>query len=134
MGLRTDFNDYSSRNGESLDQLSPRISASYLITDKLSFNANVGRYYQLPAYTVMGYRDGQGNLVNKDNKITYIQSDHIVAGLELNPTRYSKLSLEGFYKTYSNYPFLINKQISLANLGSDFGVIGKRTCDFYIKR
>ena len=123
-GLRTDFNDYSPEMSNPLDQLSPRLSFSYLITDKLTFNGNVGTYYQLPAYTVMGYRDSDGTLVNKENKITYIQSNHIVAGFELNPTRYSKLSLEGFHKTYSNYPFLINEQISLANLGSDFGVIG----------
>ena len=124
LGLRTDFNDYSSQMNNPLDQLSPRISASLALTDKLTLNANVGRYYQLPAYTVLGYRDNQGNLVNRDNKVTYIQSDHIVAGLELNPTRYSKISLEGFHKQYSNYPFLLNEQISLANLGSDFGVIG----------
>ncbi len=124
LGLRTDFNDYSSEMNNPLDQLSPRISASLVLTDKLTLNANLGRYYQLPAYTVLGYRDGEGNLVNRDNGVTYIQSDHIVAGLEYNPSRYSKISLEGFHKQYSNYPFLLNEQISLANLGSDFGVIG----------
>jgi hypothetical protein len=107
-----------------LDQLSPRISASLVLSEKLTLNANIGRYYQLPAYTVLGYRDNEGNLVNRDNKVTYVQSDHIVAGLEYNPSRYSKISLEGFHKQYSNYPFLLNEQISLANLGSDFGVIG----------
>jgi hypothetical protein len=107
-----------------LDQLSPRFSASYQFTEKFSASFNLGRYYQLPAYTVMGYRDNSGNLVNKENGITCIQSDHIVAGLQYNPTRYSKISVEGFYKKYDNYPFLTNDSISLANLGGDFGVIG----------
>ena len=124
LGLRTDFSDYSSEMGNPFDQLSPRLSASYAITQKLSANFNTGRYFQLPAYTVMGYRDAENTLVNKENGITYIQSDHVVGGLEFNPTEYSKITLEGFYKTYDNYPFLLVDSISLANLGGDFGVIG----------
>ena len=32
--------------------------------------------------------------------------------------------MEGFYKSYSDYPFSVVNQISLANLGADFGVVG----------
>ena len=124
LGIRTDFNDYSNSMYNPLDQLSPRFSASYLLLDKLSLNMNLGRYYQLPAYTVMGYGDGKGGFVNKGNNITYIQSDHLVGGLEYNPTEYSRISVEAFYKRYSKYPFLVVDGISLANLGSDYGVIG----------
>ena len=123
-GLRTDFNDYSSEMSNPIDQLSPRFSASYSLTEKLSASFNLGRYYQLPAYTVMGYRDSNNVLVNKENEITYIQNDQFVAGLEYNPDNYSKITLEGFYKIYDNYPFLLDENISLANLGGDFGVIG----------
>ena len=70
VGLRTDANSYSEEMSNFLDQLSPRLSASYQLSDKLSASFNLGRYYQLPAYTVMGYRDNQGNLVNKENGIT----------------------------------------------------------------
>jgi len=124
LGLRTDANNYSDNMNNFLEQLSPRLSASYSLTEKWKINANIGRYFQLPAYTVMGYRDSEGNLVNKNNGITYIQADHIVAGLEYRPSTFSKITLEGFYKKYSNYPFLINKGISLANLGADFGIVG----------
>jgi len=124
LGLRSDANSYSDEMSNFIDQLSPRFSASYQFTEKFSASFNLGRYYQLPAYTVMGYRDNEGNLVNKENGITYIQSDHIVGGVQYNPTRYSKISVEGFYKKYDNYPFLTNDSISLANLGGDFGVIG----------
>jgi hypothetical protein len=124
LGVRTDINDYSSDMSNPLDQISPRISASYKLKEKLRANFNIGRYYQLPAYTVMGFRNNEDELVNKKNGITYIQSDHLVGGLELSPTSYSRVTLEAFYKTYKNYPFLIGDSISLANLGGDFGVIG----------
>ena len=124
LGIRTDANNYSDEMSNLLEQLSPRFSASYQLAEKWAASFNVGRYYQLPAYTVMGYRDNNGTLVNKENGITYIENDHVVGGLEFNPTPYSKITLEGFYKKYDNYPFLLRDSISLANLGGDFGVIG----------
>jgi hypothetical protein len=39
--------------------------------------------------------------------------------------RNSIITVEGFYKDYSNYPVSMNNGISLANLGADFGVVGK---------
>ena len=124
IGLRTDFNDYSDDMSNPLEQLSPRLSGSYALNEKLSANFNIGRYYQLPAYTVMGFRSNAGELVNKENNITYIRADHLVAGLEFNPTDFSKITVEGFYKKYADYPFSVEDSISLANLGGDFGVIG----------
>ncbi len=124
LGMRTDFTDYSAEMANPLKQLSPRFSAAYALSDQWSLNFNTGRYFQLPAYTVMGYRDGSGMLVNKRNGLTYIRSDHQVGGLEFNPAEYAKITLEGFYKTYRNYPFSADDSISLANLGADFGVIG----------
>jgi hypothetical protein len=87
-------------------------------------NFNVGQYFQLPAYTVMGYRNSSNELINKNNSITYINNKHLVFGIETNPGNFSKVTLEGFYKKYDNYPFLIGDSVSLANLGGDFGVIG----------
>ncbi len=124
LGIRTDFSDYSKELSNPIDQLSPRFSASYALTSKFNINFNCGRYFQLPAYTVMGYRDSDNVLVNKNNKITYIESNHWVAGVDYNPTQYAKISFETFYKNYNNYPFLLTDSISLANLGGDFGVIG----------
>jgi len=106
------------------DQLSPRFSFSYAFTPRWALNGSVGRYYQLPPYTVLGYRGSNGQLVNKSNGISYIRSDHYVAGVEYNVSANSKATVEAFYKDYDNYPFLTNDSISLANLGGDFGVIG----------
>ncbi len=124
LGIRTDFSDYSASMSNPLEQLSPRFSLTYSLTEKLFLNFNTGRYFQRPPYTVLGYRDSLNTLINKTNKITYIECNHIIAGLEYNPTALSKITVEGFYKRYSKYPFLTKDSISLANLGGDFGVIG----------
>ena len=55
-----------------LEQFSPRFSASYALTGNWSLNMNTGRYYQLPAYTVLGFRDNNNRLVNRDNGVNYI--------------------------------------------------------------
>jgi len=124
LGLRMDANNYSSSMSNLLDQLSPRLSASYSLTEKWSLNFNTGRYYQLPAYTTLGYKNLAGNLVNKDNNLKYIAADHIIAGVQFQPKDNLITSVEGFYKYYRNYPFSVRDSISLASKGADFGVIG----------
>jgi hypothetical protein len=116
-----------------LNQLSPRLSASYAINEKISINANMGIYYQTPAYTVLGYRNTAGDLLNKNVK--YISNTQSVLGLEYNTISNLKFTIEGFYKLYENYPMLAlasdtiplaSDTIPLANLGTDFGVVGDR--------
>ena len=124
LGLRSDQNSYSKKMANPLKQLSPRFSLAYALNEKSSLNFNVGQYFQLPAYTVMGYRNSSNELINKNNSLTYINNKHLVFGIETNPGNFSKITLESFYKKYDNYPFLIGDSISLANLGGDFGVIG----------
>lgn len=123
-GLRADGNSYSKGMANPLKQLSPRLSASYSISERWALNANAGMYYQLPSYTVLGYRDQQGTLVNKENGVTYINGNHLVGGVEYKAGNSAKITVEGFYKTYNNYPFVLKDSISLANQGADFGVIG----------
>ena len=123
LGLRTDFNNYSKSMSNIFDQFSPRASLSYYLKSNLKFSINSGIYYQLPPYTVMGYREN-GVIINKENNLTYIECIHYVSGFEFITKSNTKLSLEGFYKKYDNYPYLVRNSISLANLGADFGVIG----------
>ncbi len=124
LGARTDFSDYSQQTINPGKQISPRFSLSWQFAPKFSFNFNTGIYYQLPAFTALGYRDSAGTLVNKNNGVTYISCKHIVAGIEFDPNLNTKITVEGFYKVYANYPFLTQDSVTLANLGSDFGVIG----------
>jgi outer membrane receptor for ferrienterochelin and colicin len=124
-GMRMDANNYSDEMNNMLRQFSPRLSASYaLVPEKLFLNFNVGRYYQLPAYTTLGFRGNNGMLINDSLGIKYISVDHLVLGLEYLPTKKSKVSLEGFYKYYRDYPFSIRDSVSLASKGSDFNVVG----------
>jgi len=51
-------------------------------------------------------------------------STHLVSGIEFDAGHNLKITAEAFLKTYSHYPFSLKDSVSLANLGSDFGVIG----------
>ena len=108
-------------NNTTTPNFSPRLSLAYNLTEKASINANLGKYYQLPAYTILGF-GSNGDFSNQN--VEYIECNHAVLGLEYNPSNYSKITIESFYKSYKNYPFSNIDSISLANLGGDFGVIG----------
>lgn len=123
LGLRADANNYSKSMNNLFSQLSPRFSASYNLTGKWSLNFNTGRYYQLPTYTTLGFKENN-ILVNKENNLKYIAVNHLISGLEYRPLSTVLFSIEGFWKGYSNYPFSVNDRISLANKGADFGVVG----------
>jgi len=121
-GFRMDANNFSSGMNNPLKQFSPRASASYQLTPEWSLNLNTGRYFQLPAYTTLGYQQNN-QFVNKEN-LKYISVDHFIGGLEFKPVNTVQFSLEGFLKNYRNYPFSVKDGISLANKGADYGVIG----------
>lgn len=122
-GFRDDMNTYSSLM-MTPKYISPRISASYAVAPKIKINFNAGRYYQLPSYTILGYRNSAGDLANKENDVTFISSNHIVLGAEFNRTSNSRLSVEGFMKFYDSYPLSVNDSVSLASKGADYGVTG----------
>ena len=124
LGLRSDFSTYSKSLMNPIDQLSPMLSVNFRLTEKWSLNGNIARFHQLPAYTILGYRDSNGVLVNKANDVKYIRADHFVLGTEYVTDFNSRFTVEGFYKNYSRYPYSVVDSISLANLGSDFGVVG----------
>jgi hypothetical protein len=123
-GIRTDANNYSANMRNMINQLSPRLSASYKLRDNLTINASTGRFYQLPAYTTLGYKDNNGVLKNKENNLSYIAVNHYVAGFELLPTPRTKVTLEGFFKQYDKYPFSIVDGVPLSSKSVDFGIFG----------
>ncbi|MFH1121219.1 MAG: TonB-dependent receptor [Bacteroidota bacterium] len=123
-GLRSEGNTYSDRMSNLMNQLSPRFSVAWAMTDRFFLNFNTGRYYQQPAYTTLGFRNNNGQLVNKNNNLRYIASNHIVGGIEYRREENAKFTIEAFYKHYSNYPVSVNDSVSLANKGGDFGVVG----------
>lgn len=121
-GLRADGNTFTDTGNEIQRTLSPRLSVSYAVAPGWKVNASAGRYFKIAPYTALGFKNEQGELVNRN--LPYLQSDHLVAGLEYLPTKTLRFTLEGFYKKYNNYPVSARTGISLANQGADFGVIG----------
>jgi len=122
-GLRLDADSFTT--GSSLiDNLSPRLAASYQLSSdqRWKLNASVGRYYKIPPYTMLGFQDLQENFINKNNR--YTQSDHYVFGVEYNWTPTARITVEGFIKDYSQYPVSVLDQVSLANKGGGFEVLG----------
>ncbi|CAN5573999.1 TonB-dependent receptor [soil metagenome] len=122
LGLRTDGSDFNTEMSNPFNQLSPRLSASYSVTEKIKLNFNTGIYNQLPSYTILGFRNETGDLLNKEVSFTVVQ--HIVFGIEYATRKNLNITIEGFYKGYDNYPFDLIDSISLANVGGDFGVVG----------
>ncbi|MBN2524338.1 MAG: TonB-dependent receptor [Bacteroidales bacterium] len=124
LGLRMDGSSYSKETQNPLQNFSPRFSSSYLIVPKFAWNFNAGRYFQRPPYTSLGYKNNEGEYINRDNGIKYIASDHLVTGFEFRPDDQSQITIEGFYKWYSDYPFSVTDSVPLATKGADYGVFG----------
>ena len=127
LGARIDASNYSDKTSYPLDQFSPRFSLRLKLNDAFALNVNSGIYYQLPPYTSLGFQVNDV-LVNK-NTLKYIRNSQIVGGIEFNGKDNLRFTAEAYYKRYSNYPFSLRNQISLANLGGDFGVIGAEPVD-----
>lgn len=122
-GLRLDGNSFNNSMANVANQASPRLSSSVSIIEGLRWNFNTGYYHQMPAYTSLGYRDHTNALINK-NTLTYMRNLHVVTGFDYATKWNGRFSVEGFYKQYFNVPFSVKEQVSLANLGGGFGVIG----------
>ncbi|MCW5518985.1 TonB-dependent receptor [Aureitalea sp. L0-47] len=120
-GFRMDDDSFTSKDNL-LSTFSPRASLSYEFRENWKFNASVGRYFKLPPYTILGFRNNEGQLVNQD--ISYTRSDHYVVGLQHYFSPSSSISLEGFYKQYDNYPVSVRDGVSLANKGGGFEILG----------
>ena len=122
-GFRFDADTYS-EGSTLMDNFSPRMALTYSLTEDQNWkiNASAGRYYKIPTYTMLGYQNSQSIFINKSAQ--YTQSDHLVMGLEYAPGNASRITLEGFYKKYSQYPISILDGASLANKGGGFEVLG----------
>ncbi|MEM7548290.1 MAG: TonB-dependent receptor [Bacteroidota bacterium] len=129
LGIRFDGNTFTDNGNEIWRTFSPRLSASYALDEKQRWkvNASVGRYYKIPTLTMLGFRDNSGELTNRS--ADYIQNDHVVLGLERLISPSLKISAEGFYKRYRDYPVSTTDSVSLANLGGGFEVLGNENIE-----
>jgi hypothetical protein len=127
LGIRADGSSYDTEMKNPLRQLSPRLSISLELTENWHLNLNGGKYFQRPPYTMLGYRNNQGDLINQLNGLKYISSDQVVAGFEYRSADKYQFSLEGFYKFYNHYPFSLEDSVSLASKGAGYGIYGAET-------
>jgi outer membrane receptor for ferrienterochelin and colicin len=123
LGVSVVGNNFNDNMKNPLNQFSPRLSASYELSDKWDINANIGRYASQPAYTTMGFKK-DGEFVNKNEQLKYITSNQAIAGFEYRPGSNMRLSVEGFYKQYGRYPFSKEDGISIASKGTEYGQVG----------
>lgn len=120
LGFRLD-DDTFTFNNTLVKNFSPRGALTYNFREDVNASIGIGRYFKIPTYTQLGFIQS-GELVNRD--LNYTQADHLTAGLKKYFGNSTMLSVEGFYKWYSNYPVSITDGISLANKGADFEVFG----------
>jgi len=125
-GFRMDDDTFTEEDNL-LSTFSPRLSLSYEFSENWRLNGSVGRYYKLPPYTILGFRDNTDTLINQD--VQYTLSDHVVLGLQHYFGPSSSISLEGFYKRYDDYPVSVQDGVSLANKGADFEVLGSEAIE-----
>ena len=120
-GIRVDASNLAKMKNP-FHQLSPRISANYTFNEHWSVAGNVGIYYELPPYTALGFKDNEGNWVNRELKYQRVASGSM--GVNWRPVRQVIVSVEGFYKRYSQMPLCIIDNIPLACKGNDYGIFG----------
>ncbi len=110
-GLRMDYFNLI----ENSIAFSPRLSASYSISEQTDLNAAVGRYYQAPSYIWLA-----ANPINRN--LQYIGVDQYILGIERLLREDTKISLEGYYKNYFDYPAsTVRQYLVMANTGAGFG-------------
>tara|TARA_Y200000002_G_scaffold128277_1_gene105763 strand:- start:1616 stop:3967 length:2352 start_codon:yes stop_codon:yes gene_type:complete len=123
LGFRVDQDNFT-LNNDFFENFSPRLALSFIISEdnKWKLNFSSGRYFKIPTYTSLGFKNLNNIFLNKTSK--YTRSDHIVGGIEFNWSESSRLTLELFNKKYNNYPVSVLDGVSLANKGGDFEVLG----------
>lgn len=120
-GVRADGCDYSGRMARFWEQLSPRASISYALSDAWSVSGAAGLYCQLPPYTALGFKE-EGRLVNRS--LDYMHVGTVSAGFDWRHSDRLIVTLEGFYKRYGKVPLSLVDDIPLSCKGDDYGVVG----------
>lgn len=122
LGVRTDANTFSSSMSNPLNQFSPRASISYEVIQHLYLNGTVGRYYQLPPMTALGFSNSSGEYVNKGMK--YLGSDQVAVGVDYRNSQGLQIGMELFYKSNFNGMFSVNDSIPVEGKGTNYGSVG----------
>ncbi|MEY4650013.1 MAG: hypothetical protein RJA06_86 [Bacteroidota bacterium] len=120
LGLRADAASLSASTANPLHNLSPRLALRYLLGAHWTANANVGQYSQLPPAIIQVANSAQGR--RDDLASALVQQ--IAGGVEYQNGQTYRVSIEGYYKGYRRYPFLVQDQISYANAIGAYVAVG----------
>jgi hypothetical protein len=110
-GLRFDYFDYIKNKST----LSPRVGASFYLTNTTVINAAYGIYHQAPLNIWLASDP-------RNAKLNSMRSDHYIAGIEQMFSKDIKFVAEVYEKRYSDYAVSVNNpDYILIDGGSDFG-------------
>lgn len=110
-GLRYDyFNGISDGN-----TLNPRLSLSYMVSDKFTLSVSSGIYSQFPSYIWLSAEKSNKNLKP-------VRTYQYILGAEYKLINDLRIKAEGFLKDYSDYPVSsLRDYLILSNTGAGFG-------------
>lgn len=131
LGVRADANTFSSSMSNPLNQFSPRASISYEVAQDLYLNGTIGRYYQLPPMTALGFSNSAGEYVNKAMK--YLGSDQVAVGFDYRNSQGLQFGMELFYKSNFNGMYSINDSIPVEGKGTNYGSVGNEAISSELK-
>jgi len=119
-GFRADAASVSASTANPLNNLSPRLALRYLLSEHWTANANVGQYSQLPPAIIQAANTAQGRRADLASALVR----QAAAGVEYQNGKTYRVSIEGYYKGYQRYPFLLQDQISYANAIGAYVAVG----------
>lgn len=97
-------------------RFSPRAGMSVRLTDKLSWRASYGSYFQQPFFLFLAAFPDLGPVLP-------FRADHYVTGLSYVVSPSFRITLEAYRKNYKDYPVARDiPQLSFANIGDTFDV------------
>ena len=112
-GLRWDYYEYAGQS-----TIDPRLGLVYHLRPNVDVSASFGRYSQLPPLVFMN-----ADPINRE--LRPIRAGHWVGGLAVFPTSSVKVTVEGYYKRYRDYPVSTEyPAVSFANIGELYDPAG----------
>jgi len=110
-GGRADRYGYTGKS-----RVSPRLGASYRLSDRVVWQSSFGIYYQQTSPVLLAAFPG-------NEEIDPLRADHYVTGVVFTPDSSLRISGEAFYKQYRDYPVSTEyPPLTLANIGDTFDV------------
>lgn len=124
VSTRFDGATFSKQMANLLEHIAPRFSMQYAVTDQLTASVQTGIFYQLPPNSILAYKENN-TYVNQPT-MDFIRSYQVNGGMHFKSSKNRSVSIDGFYKKYDKYPFLLNDSISFANASGEYVVVGNQ--------